>query len=70
MSTEQNASNTTAPTQFLQVSNEAYAYRRLGSGPGLPLLDCRSTKVSSNADQGLTSDVEGLVGERPCEPHW
>jgi hypothetical protein len=32
MSTEQNDSNTTAPTQFLQVSNETYAYRRFGSG--------------------------------------
>ena len=28
----------TAPTQFLQAGNETYAYRRIGSGPGLPLL--------------------------------
>src|SRR5262245_58636644 len=38
MSTEQNASNTTAPTQFLQASNEKYAFRLFGSGRGLPLL--------------------------------
>jgi pimeloyl-ACP methyl ester carboxylesterase len=38
MPSVQNASNTTAPTQFLQASNETYAFRRFGSGPGLPLL--------------------------------
>ena len=38
MSILQNASNTTAPTQFLETSNETYAYRRFGSGPGRPLL--------------------------------
>ena len=38
MPTEQNGSNTTAPTRFLQAGNETYAYRRFGSGPGLPLL--------------------------------
>jgi pimeloyl-ACP methyl ester carboxylesterase len=38
MPTEQNTSNTTAPTRFLEVSNETYAYRRFGSGSGLPLL--------------------------------
>src|SRR5512133_3728825 len=32
------ASNVTAPTQFLQVENETYAYRRFGNGVGLPLL--------------------------------
>jgi pimeloyl-ACP methyl ester carboxylesterase len=30
--------NTTAPTQFLDVGNQRYAYRRFGKGPGLPLL--------------------------------
>lgn len=38
MSTEEKGSNTTAPTRFLQAGNETYAYRRFGSGPGLPLL--------------------------------
>ena len=37
MSAEQTASNTTAPTQFLRVSNDTYAYRRFGSGRELPL---------------------------------
>ena len=32
------ASNITAPTQFLQVKTEKYAYRRFGKGRGLPLL--------------------------------
>lgn len=32
------ASNITAPTQFLQVKNENYAYRRFGQGSGRPLL--------------------------------
>ena len=32
------ASNTTAPTQFLEVKKEKYAYRRFGKGSGLPLL--------------------------------
>ena len=31
-------SNVTAPTQFLQVNNETYAYRCFGSGSGIPLL--------------------------------
>src|SRR5467141_2877698 len=32
------ASNVAAPTQVLQVKGQSYAYRRFGSGPGLPLL--------------------------------
>lgn len=31
-------SNIDAPTQFLRAGDETYAYRRFGSGPGLPLL--------------------------------
>jgi pimeloyl-ACP methyl ester carboxylesterase len=38
MSNVTTASNTTAPTQFLRVKNETYAYRRFGHGPGRPLL--------------------------------
>ena len=38
MSTITTASNISAPTQFLQVKNDAYAYRRFGTGPGRPLL--------------------------------
>ena len=37
MSTAQNASSTTAPTQFLQASNETYAYRRF------PMMRAAST---------------------------
>ena len=58
MSTEQNTSNTTAPTQFLQVSNEAYAYRRLGSGPGLPLLCLQHfTGTLDNWDPAVTDPL-------------
>jgi len=58
MSTEQNASNTTAPTQFLQVSNEAYAYRRLGSGPRLPLLCLQHfTGTLDNWDPAVTDPL-------------
>lgn len=38
MSTITAFSNVSAPTQFLQVKNDAYAYRRFGIGPGRPLL--------------------------------
>lgn len=38
MSSIASASNVTAPTQFLTVKNETYAYRRFGTGPALPLL--------------------------------
>jgi pimeloyl-ACP methyl ester carboxylesterase len=38
MSTITAFSSLSAPTQFLQVKNDAYAYRRFGSGPGRPLL--------------------------------
>jgi pimeloyl-ACP methyl ester carboxylesterase len=58
MSTEQNASNTTAPTQFLQVSNETYAYRRFGSGPGLPLLFLQHfTGTLDNWDPAVTNPL-------------
>jgi len=38
MSSIATVSNTTAPTQILQVSGHSYAYRRFGTGAGLPLL--------------------------------
>jgi pimeloyl-ACP methyl ester carboxylesterase len=38
MSPTKTASNTTAPTQLLQVSGHSYAYRRFGEGAELPLL--------------------------------
>ena len=38
MPAAQQTSAITAPTQFLAVAGGSYAYRRFGSGPGLPLL--------------------------------
>src|SRR5712671_2649739 len=38
MSSTQTASNTTAPTQFLDLNGHTYAYRRFGNVSGLPLL--------------------------------
>jgi len=38
MATADAVSNIAAPTQFLTVKNEKYAYRRFGRGAGLPLL--------------------------------
>ena len=38
MVTEMKESNSTAPTQFLEVGNERYAYRRFGGGSARPLL--------------------------------
>jgi pimeloyl-ACP methyl ester carboxylesterase len=38
MSSTKAASNTTAPTQLLQVKGHSYAYRRFGNGSGLPLI--------------------------------
>jgi pimeloyl-ACP methyl ester carboxylesterase len=53
-----NASNTTAPTQFLEVSNETYAYRRFGAGPGLPLLSLqRFTGTLDNWDPAVTDPL-------------
>jgi pimeloyl-ACP methyl ester carboxylesterase len=58
MSTERNGSNTTAPTQFLQVGNETYAYRRFGSGPGLPLLFLQHfTGTLDNWDPAVTDPL-------------
>jgi len=58
MSSEQSASNTTVPTQFLQASNETYAYRRFGSGPGLPLLFLQHfTGTLDNWDPAVTDSI-------------
>ena len=38
MSGKQSSSNLSAPTQFVEAGAETFAYRRFGSGPGLPLL--------------------------------
>jgi len=58
MSTEGNVSNTTTPTQFLQAGDETYAYRRFGSGPGLPLLFLQHfTGTLDNWDPAVTDPL-------------
>jgi pimeloyl-ACP methyl ester carboxylesterase len=60
--TEQIASNTTAPTQFLRKGDVTYAYRRFGSGPGLPLLFLQHfTGTLDNWDPAVT---DPLASER------
>ena len=55
MSTVQNASNTTAPTQFVETSNETYAYRRFGSGTEHPLVCLQHfTGTLDNWDPAVT----------------
>jgi pimeloyl-ACP methyl ester carboxylesterase len=50
-----NASNITAPTQFLQTKLEKYAYRRFGKGSGLPLLCLQHfTGTLDNWDPAVT----------------
>ena len=58
MSTVQHASNTTAPTQFLEASDETYAYRRFGSGPGSSLLCLQHfTGTLDNWDPAVTDPL-------------
>ena len=57
------ASNTTAPTQFLEVKSERYAYRRFGEGHGIPLLFLQHfTGTLDNWDPAVT-DPLGLRSE-------
>jgi pimeloyl-ACP methyl ester carboxylesterase len=49
------ASNTTAPTKFIDTKLEKYAYRRFGSGAGLPLLCLQHfTGTLDNWDPAVT----------------
>jgi pimeloyl-ACP methyl ester carboxylesterase len=58
MSPTKAASNTTAPTQFLQVKGYSYAYRRFGSGAGLPLLCLQHfTGTLDNWDPAVTDPL-------------
>ena len=51
-------SNTTAPTQFLHVKNETYAYRRFGGGSGRPLLFLQHfTGTLDNWDPAVTDPL-------------
>src|SRR5271156_5584100 len=48
-------SNATAPTQFLQVRNERYAYRRFGGGSAHPLVCLQHfTGTLDNWDPAVT----------------
>lgn len=52
------ASNVTALTQFLNVKQEKYAYRRFGKGPGLPLLCLQHfTGTLDNWDPAVTDPL-------------
>lgn len=58
MSSTTTASNTTAPTQFLQVNGHSYAYRRFGNGSGLPLLCLQHfTGTLDNWDPAVTDPL-------------
>jgi pimeloyl-ACP methyl ester carboxylesterase len=58
MSTQRDFSNISAPTQFLAVGNESYAYRRFGAGPGLPLVCLQHfTGTLDNWDPAVTDPL-------------
>jgi pimeloyl-ACP methyl ester carboxylesterase len=58
MSTALEASNITAPTRFLHVGSQTYAYRRFGHGPGLPLLCLQHfTGTVDNWDPAVTDPL-------------
>jgi pimeloyl-ACP methyl ester carboxylesterase len=53
-----NASNTNAPTQFIETKLEKYAYRRFGKGDGLPLLCLQHfTGTLDNWDPAVTDPL-------------
>src|SRR5580692_10014444 len=53
-----NASNTNAPTQFIETKLEKYAYRRFGKGQGLPLLCLQHfTGTLDNWDPAVTDPL-------------
>ena len=58
MSNKNAAGNITAPTQFVEVGKEKYAYRRFGAGPGLPLLFLQHfTGTLDNWDPAVTDPL-------------
>jgi hypothetical protein len=55
MSGKESSSNLSAPTQFVAAGAEKYAYRRFGSGSGLPLLCLQHfTGTLDNWDTAVT----------------
>ena len=66
MSSTATASNTTAPTQILQVSGHSYAYRRFGNGSGLPLLCLQHfTGTLDNWDPAVSDPLASGQGGHP-----
>jgi pimeloyl-ACP methyl ester carboxylesterase len=62
MASTNNASNISAPTQFIQTKDQKYAYRRFGSGTGRPLLCLQHfTGTLDNWDPAVT---DPLASER------
>jgi len=58
MNQSQTASNVTAPTQFLQIGEQRYAYRRFGSGSAPPLLLLQHfTGTLDNWDPAVTDSL-------------
>jgi pimeloyl-ACP methyl ester carboxylesterase len=58
MATTLTPSNVTAPTQLLEVAGQTYAYRRFGSGTGLPLLCLQHfTGTLDNWDPAVTDPL-------------
>jgi pimeloyl-ACP methyl ester carboxylesterase len=58
MTDTQPASTVTAPTRFLDVGDQPYAYRRFGSGPGRPLLCLQHyTGTLDNWDPAMTDPL-------------
>jgi pimeloyl-ACP methyl ester carboxylesterase len=58
VSATETASNSTAPTQYVAVSDNRYAYRQFGSGPGTPLLFLQHfTGTLDNWDPAVTDPV-------------
>jgi pimeloyl-ACP methyl ester carboxylesterase len=56
--TTTDASNMTAPTQFVETKLEKYAYRRFGKGTGLPLLCLQHfTGTLDNWDPAVTDPL-------------
>jgi hypothetical protein len=63
------ASNVTAPSKFLQVENERYAYRRFGRGSGLPLLFLQHfTGTLDNWDPAFTDPLASGRGSYSVGP--
>jgi pimeloyl-ACP methyl ester carboxylesterase len=58
MSAPTDTSHITAPTRFLEVNDQTYAYRRFGNGPGHPLLFLQHfTGTLDNWDPAVTDPL-------------